>query len=123
MTQAIASELMRSRITIHRGKVTEIHPLDENVEVRCAEGDCARFEQVVLAAGAHSRGLLQSLGISAPLISERGYHLEYAATMPMNRPVCSIAHGFYVSPIAFRWLAARRSAIEYCVPLVMGMWE
>ena len=55
-----------------------------------------------LAAGAHSQGLLQSLGISAPLISERGYHLEYEATLSINRPVCSIAHGFYVSPMTGR---------------------
>ena len=106
MTQAIASELIRSGINIHRGQVTEIQPLGENVEVRCAEGECARFEQVVLAAGAHSQGLLQSLGIGAPLISERGYHLEYEATIPINRPVCSIGHGFYVSPMTGRIRAA-----------------
>ena len=106
ITRAIASELLRLGINLHQGKVTEIHPLGGSVEVRCAEGDCARFEQVVLAAGAHSQGLLQSLGISAPLISERGYHLEYEATLSINRPVCSIAHGFYVSPMTGRIRAA-----------------
>lgn len=106
ITQAIASELLRLGINLHQGKVTEIRPLGGSVEVRCAEGDCARFEQVVLAAGAHSHGLLQSLGISAPLISERGYHLEYEATLSINRPVCSIAHGFYVSPMTGRIRAA-----------------
>ena len=61
-------------------------------------GDTAlRFDEVVVACGAHSKGLAASVGDDLPLDTERGYHLTYqwsggVATPPppnlsLRRPV------------------------------------
>jgi D-amino-acid dehydrogenase len=60
-------------------------------------------DRVVIAAGAHSRGLARQAGDAVPLATERGYHLEYDMEVPrLSRPVCPTARGFYFCPMAGR---------------------
>ncbi len=62
---------------------------------------------VVLAAGAHSRGLARQAGDRVPLETERGYHLEWDMEEPLlSRPACPTSRGFYLCPMAGRLRAA-----------------
>jgi D-hydroxyproline dehydrogenase len=59
--------------------------------------------KVVIAAGAHSRGLARQAGDRIPLDTERGYHVEWDMAEPLlNRPACPTARGFYLCPMAGR---------------------
>lgn len=63
--------------------------------------------RVVIAAGAHSRPLAAQAGDRIPLDTERGYHLEWdMPAPPLTRPVCPVARGFYLCPMAGRLRAA-----------------
>jgi D-hydroxyproline dehydrogenase len=53
----------------------------------------------VVATGAHANDLLRPLGHAVPLIAERGYHLDLAASAPaLTRPVALPAFGVVLSP-------------------------
>ncbi|OBQ84493.1 FAD-dependent oxidoreductase [Mesorhizobium sp. WSM3873] len=57
-------------------------------------------QKVVIAAGARSRPLAAQAGDRIPLETERGYHLEFSTTTPLlNRPVCPVDLGFYMTPM------------------------
>ncbi|PBC03759.1 FAD-dependent oxidoreductase [Mesorhizobium sp. WSM3860] len=57
-------------------------------------------QKVVIAAGARSRPLAAQAGDRIPLETERGYHLEFPTTTPLlNRPVCPVDLGFYMTPM------------------------
>lgn len=58
---------------------------------------------VVVAAGAQSRALSMQAGDRIPLETERGYHLEFPTKAPLlNRPVCPVDLGFYMTPMTGR---------------------
>jgi D-amino-acid dehydrogenase len=62
-----------------------------------------RARRVILAAGAHSRGLARQAGDRVPLDTERGYHVEWDMTVPrLTRPVCPTSRGFYFCPMQGR---------------------
>lgn len=55
-------------------------------------------QRLVLAAGIWSADLLKSLGITLPLISERGYHLEFSEPgVSLNHSVADVQGKFVVS--------------------------
>lgn len=59
--------------------------------------------RVILAAGAHSRGLAAQAGDKVPLDTERGYHLEWDMPTPrLTRPACPTSRGFYLCPMTGR---------------------
>ncbi len=69
------------------------------------EGPDVRIQaqRVIVAAGAHSRGLAASAGDRLPLETERGYHLEWDLDQPkLTRPTCPTARGFYLCPMTGR---------------------
>ncbi|AZO00606.1 FAD-binding oxidoreductase [Mesorhizobium sp. M9A.F.Ca.ET.002.03.1.2] len=58
---------------------------------------------VVIAAGAWSLELATKAGDRIPLEAERGYHLEFPTDAPLlDRPVCPVDLGFYMTPMAGR---------------------
>lgn len=65
-----------------------------------AGGETIRADQVVLAAGAWSAGLLAPLGIRVPLIAQRGYHvmLPDPGVMP-RRPLVPADRKAFVTPM------------------------
>ncbi|MGB5868967.1 MAG: FAD-dependent oxidoreductase [Albidovulum sp.] len=64
-------------------------------------------KRVVIAAGAHSKGLARAAGDRVPLDTERGYHLEWDMPVPrLNRPICPTTRGFYLCPMDGRLRAA-----------------
>jgi len=59
--------------------------------------------RVVIAAGAHSKGLARQAGDVVPLDTERGYHVEWDMAHPrLSRPVSPTARGFYLCPMTGR---------------------
>jgi len=59
--------------------------------------------RVVIAAGAHSKGLARQAGDLVPLDTERGYHVEWDMEAPkLNRPCCPTSRGFYFCPMTGR---------------------
>ncbi|MEW6631247.1 MAG: FAD-dependent oxidoreductase [Pseudomonadota bacterium] len=66
-------------------------------------GIATTARKVVIAAGARSRALAAQAGDSIPLDTERGYHLEFPIAAPLlNRPVCPVDLGFYMTPMEGR---------------------
>ena len=62
-----------------------------------------RARRVVIAAGAHSRGLAAQAGDRVPLDTERGYHVEWDMAQPrLTRPTCPTSRGFYLCPMSGR---------------------
>ncbi|WP_426033963.1 NAD(P)/FAD-dependent oxidoreductase [Cypionkella sp. TWP1-2-1b2] len=62
-----------------------------------------RARKVIIAAGAHSKGLAMQAGDRVPLETERGYHVEWDMASPrLTRPVCPTARGFYLCPMTGR---------------------
>lgn len=61
------------------------------------DGETIACNSVVLAAGAWSGPLAQSLGVNVPLESERGYHLELWEPNIMPRSPVMVASGKYVA--------------------------
>ena len=60
-------------------------------------------QKAVIAAGARSRALAAQAGDRVPLDTERGYHLEFPTAAPLlNRPVCPVDLGFYMTPMEGR---------------------
>jgi D-amino-acid dehydrogenase len=52
--------------------------LNKGVSIECDDGKTIDAESVLIAAGAWSGGLMAQLGVRAPLIAERGYHVQSA---------------------------------------------
>ena len=62
-----------------------------------------RAKTVIITAGAHSKDLARQAGDRIPLETERGYHLEWDMhNVPISRPTCPTARGFYFSPMRGR---------------------
>ncbi|MGD9966132.1 MAG: NAD(P)/FAD-dependent oxidoreductase [Hyphomonadaceae bacterium] len=59
------------------GSVTRV---EANARVTLAEGASREADAVLVCAGPWSRALMEQLGVRAPLIGERGYHLQSAET-------------------------------------------
>lgn len=58
---------------------------------------------VVISAGAYSQRLAAQIGDPVRLDTERGYHVEFdMEKLPVERPVCPTAHGFYFCPMRGR---------------------
>ncbi|AZO08449.1 MULTISPECIES: FAD-dependent oxidoreductase [unclassified Mesorhizobium] len=89
-----------------------VHPVRTSVTGLVADAGGVRLtgpslaitaRKVVIAAGARSRALALQAGDRIPLETERGYHLEFPTAAPLlNRPVCPVDLGFYMTPMAGR---------------------
>ena len=64
-------------------------------------GESAEYQadQVVLCAGIANDALLKSLGVSIPVVSERGYHVRLETPLALSRPVGWLARHFYATPM------------------------
>jgi D-hydroxyproline dehydrogenase len=76
--------------------VTAIEPkADGSWDVRFANGDAIRSESVIVSAGVWSRPLLERLGYTVPLETERGYHLMLPKPqLTVQRPVHFVERRF-----------------------------
>jgi len=84
-------------------RVTGIQRHPGGPRVTLAGGEQMSATTVILSAGAHAKKLAAQAGDYIPLISERGYHLEYNCKPALlNRPACFTAGGFYLCPMPGR---------------------
>ena len=73
------------------------------VAMTLGNGQRIRAHNAVISAGAHSKALAAKAGDKTPLITERGYHLEFEGQNDrIQRPVCVADQGFYMTPMSGR---------------------
>lgn len=86
--------------TVLEDEVAEFDVSDRNAGVILASTKRIEFSTLVIAAGAWSGRLTRKLGLSVPLETERGYHVEYInpSIMP-KRPMMFAAEKFVVTPM------------------------
>lgn len=71
--------------------------VDSNGGVRLASGGERQADGLLIAAGAWSGGLMRQLGVNAPVIGERGYHVQSAETnWPFDLPTTVFEENFVV---------------------------
>ena len=70
--------------------------------MRLDDGSELVADDVIVAAGAHSKALAASIGDWVPLDTERGYHVAFARGTEslLTRAVCDPTEGFIASPMA-----------------------
>ncbi|HWE44496.1 MAG TPA: FAD-dependent oxidoreductase [Caulobacteraceae bacterium] len=59
------------------GHVARLQATDDGVTLTMDDGSTLEADQVLVAGGARSAALMADLGIRAPLVAERGYHLRF----------------------------------------------
>ncbi|MCP3870775.1 MAG: FAD-binding oxidoreductase [Gammaproteobacteria bacterium] len=70
--------------------VTTIQPEEQGVMIQVG-GSPARFDKLVVCAGAWSKVLLKELGLFVPLAAERGYHLTFPTITDRPRHILESA--------------------------------
>jgi D-amino-acid dehydrogenase len=69
--------------------------VEANGQVTLSEGGTREADGVLVSAGPWSRRLMEQLGVRAPLIGERGYHLQSAQTdWPCDLPTTVFEENF-----------------------------
>jgi len=97
LCQLYAEHFQQSGGTLIRSDVKKIIP---GKEIRIITSDTTHtFSNLVLAAGTSSTDLLKALGISIPLVSERGYHLEINNQHVLTRPVSWANKSVFLTPM------------------------
>ncbi len=89
--------------TVIKDEVIDFSFEDQAAKVMLQSGKSVDFSTLVIAAGAWSGRLCRKLGLSVPLESERGYHVEYIepSSMP-TRPLMFAAEKFVATPMEGR---------------------
>lgn len=97
--QAIARAFAQAGGRLLRHEVRALHPDADGWRLGTADGPLAAA-QVVVAAGAWSRALLDPLGVHLPLESQRGYHAAFTVPSPVSRTVVLADRKAFVAPLA-----------------------
>lgn len=81
---ALATEAKKLGAHFRQAEVVDFELTDGRVSAVVTKDETLPCTKVVLATGAWSKSLARKLGISVPIESERGYHMEFLA--PENGP-------------------------------------
>jgi D-amino-acid dehydrogenase len=85
---------------VRRSEVRQLQPVDRNSVKVVTENSETGYDEVIVAAGISSPGLLSPLGVRPSLASERGYHLMlHGAEMSLNRPILAGDGRFVITPL------------------------
>jgi D-hydroxyproline dehydrogenase len=76
MLDALARAFVAAGGEWRRETIVAIEPRGPRARLRLASGETCEPQAIVLAAGLASAGLIRPLGHRAPLIAERGYHIQ-----------------------------------------------
>ena len=82
---------------IIRASVDDIAHENGCVTGVCADGETIACDTTIVTAGVWSGPLAKRLGVSVPLESERGYHLELVEPSMMQRSPAMVASGKFVA--------------------------
>lgn len=97
---ALAEKARRLGVEILRAPVTGLKRSEDGWTITCADQSCTS-RRVVIAMGAWSAELLKPLGISVPLASERGYHIEFPdAGIELNNSIMDTDAKFVASSMS-----------------------
>jgi D-amino-acid dehydrogenase len=100
LSRALAERLRQGGAKFVVREATGFEATGGRVTRVMTNGAAIEADAVVVAAGAHSRGLSAKLGSPVPLETERGYHLMLKSPSVAPRiPVCSGEGKFFVTPM------------------------
>lgn len=100
LSQKLAEHAQNIGVKVVQQEVTGIEHFDNKVTVSTDQG-VTSFDQIIVATGAWSEGLLNTLGYKLPIEGERGYSLdmpEHTANQ-LTRPVASAERRFIITPM------------------------
>lgn len=97
--QAIADTYRQRGGKFHRGDVQTISRDGDGRWQVNAAGERLIFTNLVVAAGAWSRKLLDPIGVRVALESQRGYHVQYRGNAPISRTVVLADRKIFATPM------------------------
>ncbi|TWR96640.1 NAD(P)/FAD-dependent oxidoreductase [Pseudomonas saxonica] len=99
LSQALLKRFIEHGGVLLQEQVLSLRPLGSQVEL-VTNRAAHTFSKAIVCGGAHSSGLLKTLGIRVPLMAERGYHLNLAKVHGViNGPICSAERNVFISPL------------------------
>ncbi|MGQ7247935.1 NAD(P)/FAD-dependent oxidoreductase [Halomonas sp. V046] len=99
VSRALWRRLEGDGVALHHSRVERLVPLASGGWRLIDEAGEHQVDQLVLCAGIANDGLLRSLGVTLPVVSERGYHVRLETPLALSRPVGWMAHHFYATPM------------------------
>lgn len=78
--------------------IEEITENNQQVNIR-TQNESFKVDNLVLCTGAWSTKLTKGLGFTAPLASERGYHMMLPFSDAISRPIVNADRGFVICPM------------------------
>lgn len=100
-TLALAERFKANGGDLRTAEVAGLHPVEGGVELRTLGGATLHADQVVVAAGAFSHLVAQTLGEKIPLETERGYNTTLPSdAFDLRTQVTFGGHGFVVSRLS-----------------------
>jgi D-amino-acid dehydrogenase len=96
--EAIVRGFVQRGGRVRRAEVRSLSRRNDGWSVETG-GESWRCEAVVVTAGAWSRPLLDAQGLSVPLETQRGYHVEFDVEAPVTRTVVLTDRKAFVTPM------------------------
>jgi D-amino-acid dehydrogenase len=96
--QAVFKKFLEIGGKILRAEAQSLQATECGWRIKLDRGTYAAHH-VVIATGAHSRRLLDPLGIRLPLETQRGYHVQFQGSAPVSRTVVLTDHKVFVTPM------------------------
>lgn len=97
--EAIARAFAERGGHLQRAEVRSMAPLERGMWRIATDAGRYTFAQVIVAAGAWSRRLLDPLGIRLALESQRGYHVQFRGPAPVTRTVVLADRKVFCTPM------------------------
>jgi len=97
---AYAENVVKQGGTLTQASIEDVTQTDNGWQVTTSAGQL-EAEQVVVAMGPWSSGLLSNLGIDVPLFVKRGYHMHYSTEggATLNHWLMDAERGFLLEPM------------------------
>ena len=100
LVTALASHFNEQGGQFKQARVKAIHIENDRQVNLITNGATIAAKDVIIACGAWSKPLVESLGHKVPLEAERGYHLMLPdPQVSLSRPVTSFEHSFVMTPM------------------------
>ena len=101
LCKTLAEKVKQRGSTFIKREVKRLRPRQDGRIDLETDIDTIRSERLVLCCGVWSAELLRPLGFKLPLVSERGYHLEFTNPgVVLNHSIFDVAGKFIVGPMA-----------------------
>ena len=92
--QVLAEKAKSMGAEFRKVAISRIHRKNTGSWAIQCDGETVDADRLVLCLGAWSPGLLTSLGISVPLMAERGYHVEFGDVVSARRRATAAVHRY-----------------------------